>query len=101
MYTQEYFKTFMKDRFKVDIEIREIANEAVILGIDELDNTIIPIEIQNKLPDSVLFQLYSYQAENEWILGIAMEEATYNPLFLVCLKDGERVHFQHINLETT
>lgn len=94
MFDIEKFKSFMRDKLDVAVELDEIGQEAVLLDHDELDESLI-LETELKLlPNPVLFQLYSYQAKHEWIVGVAMEEATYNPLFLVCLKDGERVYNQ-------
>jgi len=36
------------------------------------------------------FHIYIFNAESEWVIGIALEAKTNNPLFLVCLKDGRR-----------
>ncbi len=84
----------MEEKLDVAVVLDEVGQEAVLLDHDELDESLILEADLKLLPNPVLFQLYSYQAEHEWIVGVAMEEATYNPLFLVCLKDGERVYNQ-------
>jgi hypothetical protein len=92
MYSKEEVKMFMQAQFGLVIDIDRLAEEAVQLYLDELDYELISPEAVKNLPDPVIFQTYSYTDEAEWIIGIALEAETNNPLFLVCLKDGIRVY---------
>ncbi|MGW6190588.1 hypothetical protein ACWFRC_07535 [Bacillus cereus] len=92
MYEITQFEAFMKEQFEVVVEIKEVGGETVLLYHNELDMHLIPKETLIKLPDPVLFQTYIYNNESEWIVGVAIEAETYNPLFLVCLKDGVKVY---------
>ncbi|MCM3068290.1 hypothetical protein M3568_18375 [Priestia flexa] len=94
MFDKEQFGNFLEEKLDVAVELDEVGQETVLLYHEEIDENLILEDELKLLPNPVLFQLYSYQAEHEWIVGVAMEEATYNPLFLVCLKDGERVYNQ-------
>jgi hypothetical protein len=92
MYSKEEVKMFMQAQFGLVIDIDRLAEEAVQLYLDELDYELISSEFVKNLPDPVIFQNYLYTDETEWIIGIALEAETNNPLFLVCLKDGVRVY---------
>lgn len=97
MYSNEQFMMFLEEQFEVKVDIDQIGSESVMLSKEELDDNLIPKEVYPYLPDPVLFQLFVYEEDIEWIVGVALEEATYNPLFLVCIKDGERDHYQMVN----
>ena len=95
MFDTEQLIDFMEEKFGVRIDKERLVEEAIQLYLTELDEEIIPPSIHNYLPDPVTVQTYSYIDESEWIIGIALEAETNNPLFLVCLKDGEKV-FQEL-----
>lgn len=92
MYSKEEVKMFIQAQFGLVINMDRLAEEAVQLYLDELDYELVSPEFVENLPDPVIFQTYSYTDEAEWIIGIALEAETNNPLFLVCLKDGVRVY---------
>jgi hypothetical protein len=92
MYSKEEVKMFMQAQFGLVIDMDRLAEEAVQLYLDELDYELISPELVKNLSDPVILQTYSYTDEAEWIIGIALEAETNNPLFLVCLKDGARVY---------
>jgi hypothetical protein len=92
MYSKEQLKTFMREQFGVDIDTTKLAEEAVQLNLEELDERIVSLAEVNMLPDPFIFQTYSYNEKSEWIIGIALEIETNNPLFLVCLKNGIKVY---------
>ncbi len=91
--TQELIN-FMKEQFGVKIDITRLVEESVQFYLKELDEEIVPPTVHDYLPDPVVFQTYSYFDELEWIIGIALEAETNNPLFLVCLKDGRSISQQ-------
>ncbi|WP_067727832.1 hypothetical protein [Oceanobacillus damuensis] len=88
---------FMKKEFGVVVELNEVGEETVLLYHEELDKKLISDDVLKILPNPVSFHTYIYNEESEWIIGIALEAKTNNPLFLVCLKDGLRVYAKLLN----
>lgn len=88
----KYLKDFMKKKFDLSIEADLIGEETILLYHEELDKSIFSDGVLNKLPNPVLFQTYIYEERSEWIISVAYKKATDNPLFLVCLKDGDKVY---------
>ena len=97
MFGIEQLIDFMKEEFGVAVESNEVGEETVLLYLEELDEQIILEDVLQILPNPVLFQTYIYIEKSEWIIGIALEAETNNPLFLVCLKDGVRVFEKLLN----
>lgn len=91
---KEVVRIFMKEQLGVNINTDNLAGEAVELYLEELDVSIVPKEIQLYLPDPVIFETYLFEEEAEWIIGIALDATTNIPLYLVCLKDREKVYSQ-------
>lgn len=92
MFSIEQLKVFMGEKFGVVIESDAVGEEAVLLYHEELDEELISNDVKRILPNPVSFQTYIYNEESEWIIGVATEAETNSPLFLVCLKDGERIY---------
>lgn len=92
MFSIEQLKVFMEEKFGVTVEPDEVGEETVLLYHEELDEELISIVVKRILPNPVSFQTYIYNEESEWIVGVATEAETNIPLFLVCLKDGERIY---------
>ncbi|MED3602903.1 hypothetical protein P4472_13580 [Bacillus subtilis] len=97
MFGIEQLKDFMEKKLGVKVELNAIGEETVLLYHEELDEQIIPEVVIKKLPNPVLFQTYIYNKESEWIIGVALEAETNNPLFLFCLKDGVKVYENLLN----
>jgi hypothetical protein len=97
MFGIEQLIDFMEEKFGVAVELNAVGEETVLLYHEELDEKIIPEHVLQILPNPVSFQTYIYNEESEWIIGIALEAKTNNPLFLVCLKDGARVYEKLLN----
>lgn len=97
MFGIEQLIDFMKEEFGIAVESDEVGEETVLLYHDELDEQIISEVVLQILPNPVLFQTYIYIEKSEWIIGIALEAETNNPLFLVCLKDEVRVFEKLLN----
>lgn len=96
MFQEEDFINFMQSRYNIKVDKSNIGSEAVNLYKEELESSLIPCDVLNEFPDPILFQLYTYQNDNEWNVGIAVDEATYTSLFLICLKDGEKIHEERL-----
>jgi hypothetical protein len=94
MFSTQQLIDFMKEQFVITIDTARLAEESILFYLKELDEEIVPPTVHDYLPDPVVFQTYSYFDESEWIIGIALEAETNNPLFLVCLKDGRSIYQQ-------
>jgi hypothetical protein len=92
MFGIEQLIDFMEEKFGVAVVLNAVGEETVLLYHEELDEQIISEDVMQILPNPVSFQMYVYNEELEWIIGIALEAETNNPLFLVCLKDGKKVY---------
>lgn len=92
MFGIKQLKDFMEEKFGVAVEINAVGEETVLLYHEELDENLISKDVLQILPNPVLFHTFIYEEESEWIIGIALEAKTNNPLFLVCLKDEEKVY---------
>jgi hypothetical protein len=86
--------SFMKEQFGLMVGIENVGEESLLLYHEEVDENLIPQDILSLLPDPIQFNIYSITGDYEWILGVALESVTYNPIYLVCLRDGERVSHQ-------
>lgn len=92
MFCIEQLKVFMEEKFGVAIKLNAVGEETVLLYHEELDEELISMVMKRVLPNPTTFQTYIYNEESEWIIGIALEEESNSPLFLVCLKDGEKIY---------
>jgi len=91
----DWFVDQMKTKFSIDVDRQEVSTESNELYHEEIDEILVPSQHLQVLPNPVLFQLVSYQDpnQNEWIACIAVEEETFNWLYVVWLKNGESVHY--------
>jgi hypothetical protein len=92
MFDIEQLKLLMKGKFDVAVESDAVGQETVLLYHEELDKQLISTDVKRILPNPVSFQTYIYNADSEWIIGIALEVASKRPLFLICLKNGEKIY---------
>ncbi|WP_226668703.1 hypothetical protein [Metabacillus litoralis] len=91
MFNIEELKDFMEEKYGVAVKSDAVGEETVLLYHDEMDEEFISIDIKRILPNPVLFQTYIYNEDSEWIIGIALEVSSNSPLFLVCIKDSEKI----------
>jgi hypothetical protein len=92
MFDTEQLKLLMKGKFGVAVESDAVGQETVLLYHEELDKQLISTDVKRFLPNPVSFQTYIYNEDSEWIIGIALETASNRPLFLICLKNGEKIY---------
>lgn len=88
----KYLQDFMRKKFELSIEADLIGEETILLYYEELDERIFSDGVLKKLPNPVLFQTYIYEERSEWVISVAYKKAADNPLYLVCLKDGDKVY---------
>ena len=92
-YSTEQFVIFMSFQFGIDINENEVGEESVLLYQEELDRNLISNELLSIAPEMVMMHYCVYEdKENEWIVCVASDADTNQPLFLVCLKDGKKIH---------
>lgn len=96
MFSKDRLIDFMKNRFDLVIDEEDIGEEVVLLNHEELEDELIPKEVLQILSNPTSYQTYIYNNESEWVIGIALEAETNNPLFLVCLKDGKKIFQQYL-----
>lgn len=85
---------YMKSKFGLNMAINNIGYETVSLLHEELDENLVSKDIQKILPNPAIFDTYVYEDNSEWIIGIARDVKTNNPLFLFCTKNDEKIYQQ-------
>ncbi|MGC7929587.1 hypothetical protein ACP3VS_13275 [Lysinibacillus sp. VIII_CA] len=91
-YNAEHFAIFMSLQFGINID-EEVGEEAVLLYKEELDENLVSEELISISPELVLVHSFVFnKEEHEWLVCVASNANTNQPLFLVCLKDGVRVY---------
>ncbi|WP_188455458.1 hypothetical protein [Virgibacillus oceani] len=92
-YKAEHFATFMSLEFDIDIDEKQVGEESVLLYKEELDKNLVSTELIGISPEMVLVHFCVYNTnEHEWLVCVASDADTNQPLFLVCLKDGMKVY---------
>lgn len=97
MFDREKLKAFMEEKFSLKIAVDKIGEESVLLYLEELDENLITNDVLKLLPNPVVFHTYIYDEDSEWIIGIALEKETNSPLFIICLRNGEKVYSEILN----
>jgi hypothetical protein len=92
-YNAEHFAIFMSLQFGIDVDEEQVGEESVLLYKEELDGDIVSEELLNITPELVMVHSCVYsKEEHEWLICVASDADTNQPLFLVCLKNGEKTH---------
>jgi hypothetical protein len=92
-YNAEHFAIFMSLQFDIDVDEEQVGEESILLYKEELDENLISKELLSITPDMVFVHTCVYDnEEHEWLVCVASDADTNQPLFLLCLKNGERVH---------
>lgn len=90
-YNVEHFSTFMFLEFGIDVDEEQVGEETVLLYKKELDENLVSKESIGISPEIVLVHFCVYNTnEHEWLICVASDVDTNQPLFLVCLKDLEK-----------
>lgn len=89
-----WFKEEILSRFGITITPDEVGYEAVELGHDEIDETIISKEELEFLPNPLLAQtfMYTHSNEDEWLLIIVHHEHDGTMLYQTWLKNNQKVY---------
>lgn len=68
-----WFMDILKKEFAVEVSAEEIGVEATELGIDEVEDFIVPKELFENLPESIVYEIMIVEDEkkNVWVGAIA------------------------------
>ena len=92
-YNAEHFAIFMSLQFGIDVDEEQVGEESVLLYKEELDENLISKELLSITPDMVFVHTCVYDnEEDEWLVCVASDADTNQPLFLLCLKNGLKVY---------
>lgn len=89
----EGFCSLMRYKFNIDIDKEQVGEETMLLYKEDLDENLMSEILLAVTPDLVLVHTYVYDTvENEWMVCRVSDADANYPLFLICLKDGEKVY---------
>ncbi|HDR4858353.1 hypothetical protein CON17_08625 [Bacillus thuringiensis] len=89
----EGFCSFMKYKFSVVVDEEQVGEETMLLYKEDLDENLLSEVLLAITPDLVLVHTHVYDTEeNEWMVCMVSDANANYPLFLICLKDGEKVY---------
>ncbi|MCK8099394.1 hypothetical protein MTN95_08420 [Bacillus sp. 2CMS4F] len=92
-YNAEHFAIFMSLQFGIDVDEEQVGEESVLLYKEELDENFVTGELLSISPEMVLVHYCVYnKEEHEWLVCVALNADTNQPLFLVCLKNDEKIY---------
>ncbi|MCO4852440.1 hypothetical protein [Bacillus vallismortis] len=92
-YNTEHFAIFMSLQFGINVDEEQVGEESVLLYKEELDEKLVTEELLSISPKIVLVHSYVYnKEEHEWLVCVASDADTNQPLFLVCLKNDEKIY---------
>ncbi|MGM2457253.1 hypothetical protein ACS2PT_12375 [Bacillus cereus group sp. BceL015] len=92
-YNAEHFAIFMSLQFGIDVEEEQVGEESVLLYKEELDENLVSEKLLSISPELVMVHSCVYNnEEHEWLICVASNADTNQPLFLICLKNGEKIH---------
>ncbi|WP_108671538.1 hypothetical protein [Peribacillus acanthi] len=92
-YNAEHFAIFMSLQFGIDVDEEQVGEESVLLYKEELDEKLVTEELLTITPEIVMVHSCVYNnAEHEWLVCVASNADTNQPLYLVCLKNDEKIY---------
>ncbi|MGG0889332.1 hypothetical protein [Cytobacillus horneckiae] len=92
-YNAEHFVIFMSLQFDIDVDEGQVGEESVLLYKEELDVSLVSEELLTITPEKVIVHSCVYNnEEHEWLVCVASNADMNQPLFLICLKNGKKIH---------
>lgn len=87
----DWFVSTLESEFQVTVVRNQISFEGNELYLDEIDESLIPLDMLTNLPESLLFETMVFDDEDgtEWMGIVAMDIETREWYVQVILKDGE------------
>lgn len=69
----EWFLDTLRKEFGIEVTAESIALEGIDLGLDEVEDFYVPVELFEELPETLLYEIMvaDDEEENEWVGGIA------------------------------
>ena len=97
----DWFVKTLESEFSVEVDRNQISYEGNELYLDEIDESLIPSEMLDNLPESLLFEtmVFDHEDGTEWLGMVAMDVETREWYLQVILKDGEPVLRKRIEKE--
>lgn len=99
-YSTEDFEIFMLLSYGIEVDEEKVKEEQFLLYKEELDKQLVSTDLLTKMPDLALIDVCVYVTDkNEWKVYVASDAHTYSPLFLICLRDGEKIYEEDLRLD--
>ncbi|MGX9806123.1 hypothetical protein ACV3PA_02690 [Exiguobacterium acetylicum] len=93
LYSDKYFIKSLFLKFGIDIGNENVGEESILLDKEEIDEFLVSEELLIITPKVVMIHSYIYNnEEHEWLVCVASDANTNQPLFLLCLKNGLKVY---------
>jgi hypothetical protein len=88
-----WFVGILKDKFHVQVTHDQVGYEGTELYVDEIDESLIPKELLETMPEALLFEtmLVCDEEGTEWLGVVALHPETNEWCLQVILKEGEPV----------
>ncbi|MDW4528788.1 hypothetical protein R3398_20800 [Rossellomorea marisflavi] len=95
-FNAENFSNFISSQFGIYVDEEQVGEESILLYKEELDENLVSEELLRIVPEMVLVHYCVYDnKEHEWLVCVASDANTNQPLFLICLKSGVK-HYEKI-----
>ncbi|MFP3719851.1 hypothetical protein SFC57_08000 [Niallia circulans] len=92
-YSAEKFAIFISLQYGVNVDEEQVGEETILLYKEELDENLVSEELLSIVPEMVMVHSCVYNnEEHEWLVCVASDADTNQPLFLICLKNGEKIY---------
>ena len=84
---------FLLSKFDIDIDEKKVGEESFLMYKDEIDKALVSKALLGISPNSLYVYTCVYDnREDEWLVCVASDANTNQPLFLLCLKNGLKVY---------
>ena len=91
-----WFTETLWSKFGVKVTAESIALEGIELGLDEVEDFFVPVELFDELPETLLYEILVADDEegNEWVGGIAFHDnlQVQNWCLQIITKNGQLVY---------
>jgi hypothetical protein len=96
-----WFVEALEKEFLVEVNKDQISYEGNELYLDEIDDSLVPSEMTEGLPEALIFETMIFEDNEgtEWIGIIAIHQSSREWLLQVVLKDGVPVLTKRIEKE--
>ncbi|WP_433744959.1 hypothetical protein [Falsibacillus pallidus] len=98
----DWFVRTLEGNFKVKgVDIKQIGHEANEMYLDEIDESLLPNESIDNLPEALIFETMVVEDSKgvEWIGIIGVHPETRDWVIQIILKDGDPVHKELVEKE--